>query len=318
MSKTTRAQFIRVIEVWVPDAAGDRLILEGGLYGELAEFQQWSANERFARGEGLPGKAWERQLPVVLNEFTPDNFRRTESAHAAGLTSGIAIPVFNGVQLSAVILFLCGEVDSATGAIEVWCDNGREELSLTDGYYGDMERFEWISRRTTFPRGRGLPGKVWLVAQPVVVADLAHSTSFLRAHNAAEAGITTAIAIPFYSPLVKGDLSAVTLFLSSNATPIAGRFEIWVQDRTRDLLMFGAAVEQASNQFEPMDAKRTIAKGRGILGEVALSSVPRVVSGLRQVPEASGDPSATGEYDEMLAIPILRDGTTTSLVAFYR
>ena len=92
--------FIEVTEVWVPD--GDRLVLDSGNYGTLKEFATISGQESFAKGEGLPGKAWGEARPVVLKEFDGSYFKRTEAAKAAGLTSAVAVPVFSGDTLKAV------------------------------------------------------------------------------------------------------------------------------------------------------------------------------------------------------------------------
>jgi len=61
---TPAKTFIQASEVWVPD--GDKLVLGKGNYGDLAEFAAVSGAESFARGEGLPGKAWAEGRPVVL------------------------------------------------------------------------------------------------------------------------------------------------------------------------------------------------------------------------------------------------------------
>ena len=63
----------------------------------------------FGRGEGLPGQAWEAGRPIVLKQFEGSAFRRTQAAHADGLTCGIALPVFDGDALRAVVLIFCGD-----------------------------------------------------------------------------------------------------------------------------------------------------------------------------------------------------------------
>ena len=54
--------FVQVSEVWVPQ--GDRLVLEKGNYGRLDAFAAASTRESFAKGEGLPGKAWAEARPA--------------------------------------------------------------------------------------------------------------------------------------------------------------------------------------------------------------------------------------------------------------
>ena len=103
---TSAKTFIEVTEVWVPD--GDRLKLAEGNYGGLEEFAAASRRESFAKGEGLPGKAWAEERPVVLKGFDGSYFKRTEAAKEAGLTSAVAVPVFAGADLKAVLVVLCG------------------------------------------------------------------------------------------------------------------------------------------------------------------------------------------------------------------
>ena len=49
--------FIRVVEVWVPDAGHSLLEFGGGLYGSAQRFGAISRSMSFGRGENLPGQA---------------------------------------------------------------------------------------------------------------------------------------------------------------------------------------------------------------------------------------------------------------------
>ena len=88
--------FIRVAEIWVPTKDGTQLQFLDGLYGPLAEFRAVSEQMRFRFDEGLPGKAWATGHPIILKKFSNSYFKRTEAAKAAGLTCGVALPVFAG------------------------------------------------------------------------------------------------------------------------------------------------------------------------------------------------------------------------------
>ena len=154
--------FIRVVEVWVPDAEHSLLEFGGGLYGSAARFGMASRSMCFGRGEGLPGRCWDESRPIVLTELDPSVFRRTEQARAEGLTCGIALPVFAGDVLKAVFVMFCGDDDEHAGAIELWRNDPREsrEMTLDDGYYGTTaDAFEFMSRRTSFHKGIGLPDR---------------------------------------------------------------------------------------------------------------------------------------------------------------
>lgn len=309
--------FIRVIEIWTPSVNGAFLEFNSGCYGDLKQFAQDSMQSKFACGEGLPGRAWQEKRPVVLKEFDKNSFLRTESAQKVDLTSAIAIPVFSGTHLKAVIVFLCGDISQPSGAVEVWSDDGLSGLALIDGYYGDMERFQWLSQRLKFPKGRGLPGTVWESRSPVIMGDLANSNSFLRANAAAEKGITTSIAIPVNSCEDIEDIGSVVTFLSSKSTPIAKRFEIWKPDPSGEFLQFEAGIIQDNPMVESPNPKRCILQGKGVIGEVLKTGIPIISSELDSdsLPEITS--TNVDDFTSLLAFPVYYQDQLNSVVAFY-
>lgn len=228
----TSTTFIRVVEVWVPDEPGTLLVLGSAHYGAATRFGASSRQMCFGRGEGLPGQAWEAGHPVVLKQFEGSAFRRTAAAHADGLSCGIALPVFQGDALKAVVLIFCGDGPSGTqqlaGAIELWRNEpaASKDLLLADGYYGaTSEVFEFISRRTAFRKGTGLPGLAWESGLPVFMPDLGKGSRFMRADSAEKVGINRGFAIPCNSA---GPDAYVMAFLSALDTPIVQRYETWL------------------------------------------------------------------------------------------
>ena len=162
--------FIKAMEFWLPTA--DRSLVEygGGLYGPGSRMARVSREMCFGRGEGLPGRAWEAGSPIVLHALEGSYFRRGEAAAADGLTCGIALPIFNGDALAAVVVFFCGDDEAHAGAIEVWHNDAAQgkDMVLADGHYGrTSDTFEFISRRTSFRQGTGLPGLAWQQHAPV-------------------------------------------------------------------------------------------------------------------------------------------------------
>ena len=146
------------------------LEFSAGLYGSAKRFGLLSRQLCFGLGEGLPGEAWQRGRPVVLKQFEGANFRRTQAASEAGLTCGIALPIFAGDFLTAVLVIFCGDDQAHAGAIELWANDSllTRDLTLADGYYGTTaDAFEFISRRTAFRKGTGLPGLAWAAGLPV-------------------------------------------------------------------------------------------------------------------------------------------------------
>jgi hypothetical protein len=311
--------FIRVIEVWTPSQSSERLEFNSGSYGMLTNFAQTSMKNTFAYGEGLPGSAWKKASPVVLKTFDDSNFLRSDAAHKEGLTSAVAIPIFCGERLKAVITFLCGDTQTLSGAIEVWQDDGLSGLAMVDGYYGDLERFEWLSNQIKFPRGRGLPGKVWEQKQAIILGNLSKSNSFLRSKAADKAGITTSIAIPVASNKHNDvdDIGSVVTFLSSKSTPIAKRFEIWKPASNNKLLQFESGIDQDSVDLEPADTDRTINKGEGIIGKCWQNGIPVMTDDLNFQHNSKEISQSTKNYSSLLAVPIYFQQDLQSIVVFY-
>lgn len=298
--------FIEVAEVWVPE--GDRLVLGSGNYGTLDDFAAVSGKESFGKGEGLPGKAWAEARPVVLKGFEGSYFKRTEAAKAAGLTSAVAIPVFAGDVLKAVLVVLCGDDENRTGAIEVWKAQGGL-LKLDDGYYGAAKHFEWISQHTQFPPGQGLPGGVWSSATPMLMRDLGAGYRFIRAESAGQAGLTTGLGFPV--PVPVGGTYVVTL-LSARGTPIARRFELWdarsarVGKTNEAVLVDGICAREGALWND--DKERRVGAWQGLIGRVLGSGIP-VVEGKQ--------PGLPAGYDSMVALPIHTGGELSHIVAWY-
>src|SRR3954468_20426942 len=136
--------FIRVVELWVPDRTRTRLEFGGGLGGAaFSDFIALSEHALFAYDEGLPGKAWACRHPIILTELSGTYFKRTDEAREAGLTCAVALPVFAGEFLLAVMVLFCGDDAEHVGAIELWHNDPElsYEMGLVDGYYGSADMF---------------------------------------------------------------------------------------------------------------------------------------------------------------------------------
>ena len=309
-TETLTDTFIQVTEIWLPQ--GDTLVHGAGDYGGLSDFEDASRRVEFPKGEGLPGKAWAEGRPVVLKGFDGSYFKRTEAAKAAGLTSAVAVPVFNGDKLKAVLVVLCGDDDRRTGAIEVWHE-ADGLLMLDDGYYGAARHFEWVSQHTHFPRGQGLPGGVWSSGTPMLMRDLGSGYRFIRADSAGKAGLTTGLGLPI--PVPGGETHVLTL-LSARGTPIARRFELWDarpekvgRSEPNAILTDGICDRQGALWTDDTrEQPRRVAANQGIIGKVLATGLPVVTS---------GKPSLTESYDKMVAMPIYRDGSIAHVVAWY-
>ncbi|MDO9046780.1 MAG: GAF domain-containing protein [Methylobacter sp.] len=300
--------FIKVTEIWIPTKDRTRLGFSAGLYGALNEFRVASEKESFAYDEGLPGKAWAAGHPVVLTEFDHSYFKRTKSAKKAGLTCGIAIPVFSGEFIMAVVVFLCGDDQHHAGAIEVWSNSLEKntELAVVDGYYGTLDEFKSISRTMSFIKGSGLPGQVWETGMPVLIEDLGQAPAFIRSPDAGKAGITTALGIPV--SVVANQVYIMT-FLSAKATPIAKRIQIWVPDENGQRLVCQSGYSRQNDELAEMFETISVRKGEGLLGRVWLTGVPAI----RNNSEVA---LVEGRLSSMLAMPVIDGGKLKAVVAF--
>jgi hypothetical protein len=307
--------FIRVAEVWVP--GHDRTLLEfhAGLYGGARRFGTISRSLCFGRGEGLPGQAWESGRPVVLKQFEGSNFRRTQAARVEGLTCGIALPIFAGDLLTAVLVLFCGDDEAHAGAIELWHNDPAlsKDLTLDDGYYGTTaDAFEFISRRTSFRQGTGLPGLAWATGLPVFMPDLGKGGRFLRADSAVKVGINRGFAIPCSS---LGPEVFVMTFLSALATPIVRRFETWLPDGSSASLTRSEGFCEVQGLLEP--GREPVARGQGVIGKALSSCVPAVAEPAASEAGEVGAAARLAELESVLALPVLRAGRVAAVVAWY-
>jgi hypothetical protein len=302
--------FIKVTEIWIPDKDRTQLEFGSGLYGGLIDFKADSEQQKFAYNEGLPGKAWAAGHPIVLSKFEHSYFKRTAAAKNAGLTCGIAIPVFSGDFLMAVVVFLCGDDEEHAGAIEVWCNNPVSEnrLNVMDGYYGTLQHFETISRQLSVPKGQGLAGLAWEAGMPVLIDAISKADTFIRTYDAQQAGISMGIGIP-----VSGNPGHpyIMTFLSAKATPIAKRIQIWIPDQQGKQLICQQGYSKNSNDLAKIFETVTVIKGVGALGRVWLTGMP-IITGTHE-PEYNPE---LDNLSSMLAIPVIEQGRLKAIVSF--
>lgn len=309
-TETGKRPFIRVTEVWVPDG-DDGLTLKDGLYGGLAEFERVARETRFAFGEGLPGKAWASGKPIVLKDLVGSYFKRGAAAEAAGLTCAVAVPVFQGETLTAVLVLFCGDDREHVGAIEVWhTPVGAVEMALSDGYYGTAEVFEWTARHVNFMKGSGLPGQTWEREVPVVFADL-RAPRFLRWEKAQEVGISRGIGVPVHT---NQPGTFVLTMLSALATPIARRFEVWRPQADGTLRLTDGFCEIAGLLGA---APLTLATGEGAIGTAAATGVPAISANLSAEPAAIASASKVAGLSTLVALPVHRDAGLAAVAVWY-
>jgi hypothetical protein len=308
--------FIRAVEVWLPDAENALLEFGGGLYGNAKRLGLVSRSMCFGRGEGLPGRAWDQGRPIVLRELDPRLFRRSEQARADGLTCGIALPIFAGDALKAVLVMFCGDDDEHVGAIELWRNDPEtsREMSLDDGYYGGTaDAFEFISRRTSFHKGIGLPGMAWQADAPVFMPDLGKSSRFLRADSAIKVGINRGFAFPCAN---RGDEHFVLAFLSALATPLVRRLEIWSPAGSDGALYLAEGFCETQGLLHA-DPSTGITPGQGLIGRSFATAVPMVTERALDETGPAGAAALAADCSAMASLPVLRQGRVSAVLAWY-
>ena len=303
--------FIKVTEIWTLNKQGSALELKEGLYGDYKELKKISQKKTFAYQQGLPGTVWSAGFPIVISDLDSSYFERSKLARKAGLTCAIGMPILSGEFLMAVIVFLCGSQEENMGAIEVWSNDidRMNELGVIDGYYGSLEYFEFVSRRTKFTKGMGLPGLVWENELPVFMPSLKNTPAFIRAEDAKNAELSKGIGIPVCTQ--NGRIYIMT-FLSSEKTPIAKRLQIWLPDSTHKQLICQSAYGQENNDLASIFEVKGIAKGSaGAVGQAWLTGMP--VIGESSIRSPASDPAA---ISSLLAMPVIDQGRLKAVVTF--
>jgi len=222
---------IKVFEIWTPTFRANKAVLElnASYYGDLESFKLASNAITFAPGVGLPGRVWASKRPILVPDLAdPRNFVRAEAALAAGLTTGLGIPLLDGETVRAVVTLLCTD-----GVLEIWSPTAvGTALELRAGSYRGAEAFGVASQAITFASGEGLPGSVWANGAPVILPDLAMAATFARKEAAIAAGLVAGFDIAVFQGTTLVD---VVILLSPQTLALSKVFEIWLPD-TRPLV----------------------------------------------------------------------------------
>jgi hypothetical protein len=292
---------VQAIEVWVP--RGEVLVPSSGVYREHVDLARASARCTFRRGEGLPGAVWATERALLWRDLSV-HFVRADQARAAGIDAGLAMPVFDGPSLRAVIVFLLTKACNAPGCIELW--DVKADLRVLEhggGYYCNCPQFETFSHLIQFPFGTGLPGSTWAAGRPFVLGDVRRANTFVRAGLAARYGLAFGLGLP----VRHGGVTHVVTFIAAEQRPFLQAFELWEQLEGSDggRLALRAAAEPIA---EPAARE---APGEALAAEVLASGIPKVVT--VRVPE---DAPIEGDAAPRLALGIpMMDGDGTRSVA---
>ncbi|MGY1689439.1 SpoIIE family protein phosphatase [Geodermatophilus sp. SYSU D01105] len=117
--------------LWEPDTASRRLQHVGTWNtpgSEAPALHEASHAHRIGRGEPLPGLAWSRRAPVVIEDLWAEpRLTRLSAARADGLRTGVAFPVLRGNDVLAVCeLFSREQRPVPAELLEVLAHAGRQ------------------------------------------------------------------------------------------------------------------------------------------------------------------------------------------------
>jgi PAS domain S-box-containing protein len=193
-----------------------------------------------------------------------------------------------------ILRAICESLDWETGAI--WRpDETAGLLKCVECWHmpkAQVREFEEITRRETFPRGVGLPGRVWASGQPAWILDVTEDANFPRAAVAAQQGLHGAFGFPIRS--------------GSNVIGVMEFFSREIRTPDDDLLqMFGALGSQIGQFMERRHAEeelkeytRNLEEARRVEVETA-SRLAQLVKELEMAKQHAED--ATRAKSEFLA-----------------
>jgi PAS domain S-box-containing protein len=134
-------------------------------------------------------------LAAALEERTTGE-RRRAAAYAVGEVLTSARDLEHAAP--AILRALCDNLQWQVGAL--WVVNpsaeGLRALSVWRADGAPMEGFVAAIEETLFPRGVGLPGRVWQSGDAAWIEDVVHDSNFPRASVARDAGVHGAFAFP--------------------------------------------------------------------------------------------------------------------------
>jgi hypothetical protein len=305
------SSLLKAVEVWTPSADG-ALAVDSAMYAGAESFGMATQSLTLEPGTGLPGWVSDARVPVLFDDLSSADFVRSEAAAASNLGAGFGLPVFDGEELTAVMIFLFDSGELARGAFESWLPNAtRHELELGTGFYSGLDRFKRLSQYLRFPYGAGLPGEVWQTLTPQLINRLGESDHFLRASGAVADGLDSGLAVPVVSG--SDQLNAVFVMLSSNASPIARALAVWVPSDIDGVFELSDVVAPGLPELASHNGQLISRPGEGLISRVVETRKPIVMTETASDDAVFGDSLATGTFAWALAWPVIVHGQVTAI-----
>lgn len=128
-----------------------------------------------------------------------------------------------------------------------------------------------------FPRGEGLPGRVWEEKQPLVLNHFRGGPSLDRADAAARAGLGAGLGFPIYRG---NQCVAVCTLLFSSVHPRTGVIEVWSQREAPSALSLATGYYGRLDGFRRQSATMRFPLGTGLPGRVLAQRSPILLDNL--------------------------------------
>ncbi|MCC9600678.1 GAF domain-containing protein [Stieleria sp. JC731] len=219
----------------------------------------------------------------------------------------LSIPTYCDGEIKSVVCFVGSGDDANCGVMEVWQPIGAyDELSMTKGYFGALERFQNVSSYVRFEKGSGLPGQVWRNASFIIHDKLPSHSGFLRAAGASAESLEVAVGIP----VLADDFLASVLLISSGVAPLAKGFEVW-RSAGEEFLLESAAYQSLDESLcLSIDSK--VACDGSLPGMASQTGHPVITDDSAAILFGRND-QATFE-GRAFAMPFFEDGRVTNVL----
>ena len=108
----------------------------------------------------------------------------------------------------------------------------------------------------------------------------------------------------------------VVTLLSAQGTPIAERFEIWVPNPSRSVLVFQSGDCSRNTDLEALYASETIGKGQGTIGGAWATGLPAINENLGNEEPITASARASG-MRQMVVFPVIENAMLKAVLAWY-
>ncbi|WP_372895987.1 hypothetical protein [Stieleria sp.] len=219
----------------------------------------------------------------------------------------MCVPIYRSEEIASVIVWVGSASDETVGVMEIWQPISEfDDLNLTQGYYGPLDRFQNVSSFVRFEKGMGLPGQVWRNLSFVIHDNLPSHPGFLRAAGASAESLQVAIGLPVFGE----DFLATAVLISSDSAPIARGYEVW--RCAEDHLLLESRAYQRLEQSLMYEVDQTVPL-EGSLPGLAYTSGVATIS---EDPDIvySGRPFRGGLPCKGVAIPFFEQDRMTNIL----